>query len=862
MSEFNYSGSGARKASFPLGGIGTGSIGLSAHGRLIDWQIFNRPNKGGFNGYSHFAIRAERDEEIVGVRILNGPFDGEYEGTGPRTGVGARRESMAGLPHFEAAAMDGRFPVAAITYTDDAFPARVRQTAFNPFIPNDEDSSSIPAAMFEFDIENVAAEALDYTLYCTVRNPCPGSGQHRADPHGDGCILQLASRGLAMDDLQYGDLSIATDAADHAAQRYWFRGQWFDSMQVYWRDLNAPGPLRDRDYPGVRIDRQMHAETDHATLSARVRVSAGGTARLRFAISWNFPNCEAYWLKDDPLRAGHRWRNWYATRWTGSSASAAYVLDNWERLSHATHAFRDALFDTTLPDPVIEAVSANLSTLKSPVALRLEDGSFWGWEGVWGDHGAWQGTCSHVWNYAQAMPFLFPRLERGLRETELTNNLRPDGGLSFRTMLPLGSGYFEVRPCADGQFGTILKTYREWRASGDSTWLRRLWPSLERAMAFTWSPDNPDLWDPDQTGILRGRQHHTLDMELFGPNAWLTSFYLGALRAMAEMAQALGEPGEADYSAIFERGRAAADTLLFNGEYYVQRLDLDDEHVLTPFDNDRGGFAGVVEAGFVSTYWSDEHGEVKYQLGDGCFIDQVLGQWHADLYGLGDLFERPNVRSALAAIYRHNHLPSMAGFENPSRLYAIDDEGGTIICVWPEGTRKPTIPAPYAEETFHGMEYAVASHMILNGLVAEGEAVVAAVRARYDGSRRNPWGEMEHGFHYARSMASYALLLSYSRLRFDMTRGLLGFSPTGDGPFRCLFALGGAWGVLERADDIWTIRLKAGDLALGRLWFGGHTGGALQLNGAPVPHGVESDVLLPVTTLALGAGDVLQFSQG
>lgn len=862
MRDFTYGGPSARKVSFPLGGIGTGSIGLSAHGRLIDWQIFNRPDKGGFNGYSHFAIRAERAGSVVGARVLNGPFEGDHEGTGPRTGVGARRETMAGLPHFANASMDGRFPVAVVTYTDDGFPARIRQTAFNPFIPHDEDRSSIPTAMFEFEVENLAGHDLDFTLYCSLRNPCPGSGLHRAIAHGEGCILHLGAQGLAPDDLRFGDLSIGTDAPDPQVQLYWFRGQWFDSMQVYWRDVTRPGPLPPRDYPAPRADRQMHRETDHATLAARISLAAGTKGTVRFSITWNFPNCEAYWLADDPLRAGHRWKNWYASRWRDSAASAANVLDNWNQLRGETLAFRDALFDSTLPAVVIDAVSANLSSLKSPIALRLEDGSFWGWEGVWRDHGAWQGTCSHVWNYAQAMPFLFPRLERGLRDTELTANLRPDGGLSFRTMLPVGSGYFEVRPCADGQFGTVLKVYRDWKISGDTAWLRTLWPALEAAMEFAWSPENPDLWDPGQTGILHGRQHHTLDMELFGPNAWLTSHYLGALKAMAEMGSALGEPGEADYTAIFARGKAAADPLLFNGSYYVQRLDLGARAALDPYDTDRGGLAGVVDARFIDTYWSEEHGEIKYQLGDGCLIDQVLGQWHADLYGLGDLLDRGNVRTALASIYQHNHMASVSSFENPSRLYAIENESGTIICTWPAGTRKPAIPAPYSEETFHGMEYAVASHMILNGLVAEGEAVVAGVRNRYDGTRRNPWAEMEHGFHYARSMASYALLLSYIRFTFDMVRGHLGFDPIGEGAFRCLFSVGEGWGVLARRDTDWSITLVGGSLTLRSIGFGGRVSGQLTVGGTPIAFTPDGGALALPEALHLNPGDRVLFSEG
>ena len=141
----------------------------------------------------------------------------------------------------------------------------------------------------------------------------------------------------------------------------------------------------------------------------------------------------------------------------------------------------------------------------------------------------------------------------------------------------MGSGRSDFRPCADGHFGDVMKVYRDWKICGDTEWLRSLWPSIVSAIAFAWHPDNDDRWDPDKTGVLWGRQHHTLDMELFGPNAWLTGFYLGALKAAAEMADHLDEPElAAEYRDLFEKGKSWADAHLFNGEYYHQLIDLND----------------------------------------------------------------------------------------------------------------------------------------------------------------------------------------------------------------------------------------------------------------------------------------------
>ena len=120
-----------------------------------------------------------------------------------------------------------------------------------------------------------------------------------------------------------------------------------------------------------------------------------------------------------------------------------------------------------------------------------------------------------------------------MRELDYKYNLRDDGGMPFRLQLPLGSEMWKFRPCVDGQFGGVIKVYREWKISGDTEWMRRLWPSVKKSIEFAWAETNEDLWDPEKKGVITGRQHHTLDMELFGPNSWLTGFYLAALKAGA-----------------------------------------------------------------------------------------------------------------------------------------------------------------------------------------------------------------------------------------------------------------------------------------------------------------------------------------
>ena len=118
-----------------------------------------------------------------------------------------------------------------------------------------------------------------------------------------------------------------------------------------------------------------------------------------------------------------------------------------------------------MPQEVIDAASANLSVLKSPTVLRLEDGSFYGWEGVAETMGLCEGTCAHVWNYAYAMCFLFPDLERSIRENELKYSTDKNGRMQSRMTLPQGREPYTFKSCLDGQMGAIIKCYREWKIS-------------------------------------------------------------------------------------------------------------------------------------------------------------------------------------------------------------------------------------------------------------------------------------------------------------------------------------------------------------------------------------------------------------
>ena len=801
-----YEGEQLREIAFPLGGLGTGCISLAGNGGLVDWEIFNRPNKGSVLPYSFFTIFAQAEGKAPVTRVIQSPpappFSGQGGGGYRGLGFGVGRENGAGFPHMRSAQFRGEFPFAEVTFEDPKLPVGVRLEAYSPFIPLNPDDSGIPIAVLRFHVRNDGPMPVDVSLVGNIFNPVgyTGTGPFMGDHLGknvnayvdeDGVRgLYLTSEKVAADAPAYGSMAMTTSWDDVYCQTCWLRGHWYDAMHDFWDHFSTTGKLPERTYKP-----SYSGESDVGSLGLRVRLEPGEEATLPFYITWHFPNFCKYWggVESPSCCEGEHaiWKNYYASQWDDALGVARYYVANEDRLYHETRLFHDTLFDSELPSYVLDALSSQASILHSPTVLRLEDGTFYGFEGCHCDSGCCEGSCTHVWNYAQTVAFLFPSLERSLREADYAYNMREDGHMCFRLQLPLGSPLLGFHAAADGQMGGILKVYRDWRLCGDDDWLRGLWPKVKKSIAYAWKE-----WDPDKDGVMEGIQHNTYDIEFHGPNTMMGSFYLGALRAAEEMARHLGDSEAADeYHRVYEKGRARMEGELFNGEYYVQSYDPEKAP--------------------------------KYQYGQGCLSDQLIGQWFAHIVGLGYLFDSEHVRSAIIAVFEHNWRRDFWEHANPQRIYALNDEQGLLLCTWPRGER-PALPFVYSDEVWCGIEYQVASHLIYEGYVDEGLSIVRGVRARHDGIRRNPWNEFECGSHYARSLASWSVLTALSGFSFDFPNKALGFEPRWHAEdWRSLWAAGSGWGTYSQrlgalSGEI-ALSLAYGGLALETLALGSVT---------------------------------------
>jgi len=437
---------------------------------------------------------------------------------------------------------------------------------------------------------------------------------------------------------------------------------------------------------------------------------------------------------------------------------------NYRDLEAKSQLFTDAFYDSTLPPEVLDAVSANLSILKSPTVLRQRDGKLWSWEGCSDNSGCCEGSCTHVWNYAQAIPHLFPALERSLRQTEFNESQNPDGHQTFRSALPIRPKIHDFHAASDGQLGGIMKVYREWRISGDNQWVKELFPKVKASLDYC-----IEKWDPHHKGVLEEPHHNTYDIEFWGPEGMCTSFYLGALLSMTQMGEFLHED-VSSYQKLLESGKKMMQDSLYDGEYFYQKIKWQGLSAPNPI---------ILSQNAWNSNYSEEAKLLlqkegpKYQYGKGCLSDGVLGFWIARMCGLGDPMDASMIRSHVNAVYKYNLQHNLKNHANPQRpTYALGNEGGLLLCTWPKGG-KLALPFVYSNEVWTGIEYQVASHLMLMGEIDKGLDIVRTARDRYNGVVRNPFDEYECGHWYARAMSSYGLLQGLTGVRYDAVDHIL-----------------------------------------------------------------------------------------
>jgi non-lysosomal glucosylceramidase len=784
-----YRGDDRARISLPVGGIGTGTVGFGGRGQFRDWELENHPSKGVTSELTFLACQVKGTKTAPAARVLEGTvFDDEVEGA-----LGSPAP-LAGLPRFADCVFETAYPFGRVALADPNFPVHAQVEVFNPFSPGNEQLSGLPIAVISVTVESVSDEPLEcsvmFSLEALVGHGLRAEGRPsrpravtRSGPQMVGYVLSDGA-------VDAGGEGSGTLAAAVLGERTWLGpswglGKWNQGLLSMWRAFAEDGDPKAGTFGvGRDVPSPTYGSAIAGTLGARRALGPHETAEVVFLMAWHFPNRRS-WVwgprgpggNAGPETVGNYYAKDFADAWEVVSAEA----DRLPGLREVSERFVSAYWESDLSPAVKEAALFNLSTLRSQTFFRDADGHPLGWEGCLDEAGSCLGSCTHVWNYDLATSFLFGSLAKEMREIEYLHATAADGAMSFRVMLPLDKAQEYNVVAADGQFGCVVKLFRDWRLSGDDEWLRRLWPACRRSLEFAWVKGG---WDADRDGLAEGAQHNTMDVEYFGPNPEVQSWYLAALAAAHEMAQAVGDTEFAQAcQELLDAGRAATEATLFNGLYYQQK-------VIPP-----GDFSTIAARLRHTDMGAEDATDPEFQVGDGCVIDQMVGDSYGRLVGLPQVLEPDHVETALSSIHKFNYVADFGDWTNYMRTYAVKGERGHIVLSYPNGL--PEHPMPYWCEAWTGLEYVYAIGLAQAGMTGLAEDVVAAARERFSGRRRNPFDEAECGHHYARALSSWGLVVASTGFHYDARDGSMTFAAAAT-PAQWFWSSGSAWGTVEQ----------------------------------------------------------------
>ena len=541
----------------------------------------------------------------------------------------------------------------------------------------------------------------------------------------------------------------------------------------------AAGRISAADHLSTALPWIPGKSADTGGIGRTLTLAPGAVATVRFVVAWHFPNLPSGLPGN---------RREYLNRFTDAFAVANYVSANFTRLAGDTRLWVDTWKDSSLPYWLLDRALATSCTLATANCFWFSTGRFYGYEGI----NCCEGTCGHVWYYAQSIARLFPDLERGLRQNIDLNTaiaLNSDGSVKFR-------GEYNDDWAWDGQCGIVLRCYREHLGSSNATFLTANWTNIKKALDFLIGED------VNNDGVSEARQHNTLDADWYGRVPAHIGLYAAALKAGREMATAMGNSA---YATTCNNLATAAMTRL--AERFVSTPDYGEGYYTQQMAADIGALGHA----------------------QGCYIDQVMGEFYTRMIGLERVTDPTQGRAALRSIWRFNYSHNLTNFLSSSsftqgRIYQMAGEAGLLICTFPnDGNLWPDSDAnwqgKYFAECMSGFEYQVGAHCLAEGLLDEGLTIIRAIYDRYHPAKRNPYNEIECSDHYARAMSSYGALITASGFRHSGPDGMIGFGPVLNADaFKSAFTAAEGWGTYQRSKlgqrTTETITLKRGTLRL------------------------------------------------
>lgn len=739
-----YRGEELKTIGMPCGGIMAGQLYVRGDGTLANWWIANNAYNTGYG-----------IDWLLNFDTPLGPWKVCYQTFEPMSYIDQGFKITVNDGHktvikelskkdFDNISFIGEYPIAYIDYATkkNDLPVKVTSTVYSPFIPLNAKESAFPATILKYKITNTSDSSVNVDLTGWLQNlvcidlkdKAYGTLRNKVVT-GEG--FQSVYMDLGLNNVNITNKPTTTDSLLLQYQ--------IDESHPYFGNLSLtvfdPQAVASSD---ITRENAIYSETElgkklNGSITSSMKLKQNESKEVIFVVSWYFPNRPlsykgSEWNKPLPPNIppiGNMYSNWF----NSSLDVAKQLYCNYQRLEKETFLFHDTYYNqSTLPYWLTQRILMPISTLATETCQWWATDKFWAWEGV----GSCEGTCTHVWGYAQAMAALFPELERNLREkTDYSISLRENGAILSR------NGEHGV--LIDGHASVILRMYREHLMSKNNYFLSRNWDKIKRSIQYIINEDG------NEDGLIVKTQPNTYDIAFNGANTYVGGLYLAALHAGEKMALIMKDTVAATtYKKIYEKGAENTMDRLWNEQY--------------------GYFIQAV----------DEKEYPLHQYGKGCLSDQLFGQTWADLLKLGNLYPEYTINTTLQSIWKYNwtnDVGPQTKLHLPERYYAHSGEPGLLICTWPFSKHPGEAGVRYRDEVWTGIEYQVATNMITRGMLKEGLAIVKGVHSRYDGTKHNPWNEIECGDHYARAMASYGILTAIEDYWYDGPKGIMGFSP-------------------------------------------------------------------------------------
>jgi uncharacterized protein (DUF608 family) len=798
----------------PVGGINTGTVYLGGDGRLWLWDIFNSQQEGidpksvdwGTELHVGKKVRSRDGSAYVQPARDIRPME---QGFAFKIQVGKQTYLKKMIADdWDEIIFEATYPMASIRYISKELPLEITANVYSPFIPLDEKSSGLPCTIYSFSIKNNSQMPVSVSILGWLENKVSirsaGSKDiRRNEVLAEGKLktvqgsINLNGSLLQLQDPDFGTLGIASLGGDSKAIT----------------DLQFPITLasfaqQNEKFTEKTIDQQLIA-----AVRAVYQIKPGATIEAHFSIAWHFANLKLNQAIQDK---GRYYANWFSS----ASEVLTYVHQNFSSLSNTSKLWKNTWFDSSLPWWFLERTFSNISTLATTTAHRFRSGRFYAWEGV----GCCEGTCTHVWQYAQAVGRIFPGIERDTRQRiDLGLSLQPDGMIWYR-------GEVVKTAAIDGQAGTILRIYREHQMSVDKKFLNKNWDKIKLATEWVIRQDK------NQDGMEDTPIENTLDAVWDGEIAWLVGLCIAAVKAAGAMA---AEMKDSEFEKICNeyviKGSRNMEEKLFNGEYFIHRPD-------------------------------EIKGREKLGSYNTCHIDQVYGQSWSHQVALGRIIDKEKTLKALQSLWKYNFTPDVGPYikeRTGGRPYALAGEGGLVMNTNPKNETRPygdniTWQLGYFHECMSGFEHQVASHMMAEGMTDEAMVITRMIHDRYHAAKRNPFNEIECSDHYARAMASYGTFITACGFEYHGPNGHMAFDPKlNPEKFKAPFTSAAAWGSYEQERDakklLASLLVQYGELSLNS--FSLHA--LHQVTGVEVMLG---DQLIPVSISQEGNKCTLKFA--